>query len=69
LARGEPAEAGRSAAVGAAPPGASVTVDHGADLIRVEVTATVRPPGPLLSRLPAVRVTGEAVAAVEPDDG
>jgi len=42
-----------------------VSVAGESGLVRVAVTATVRLPGPLLSRLPAFVVAGRAVAADE----
>jgi Flp pilus assembly protein TadG len=46
-----------------APPGATVAVEPDADRVTVRVTARVRLLG---AHLPAVTVTGEAVAAKEP---
>jgi TadE-like protein len=66
LARGESAAASRAAALEAAPQGATVAVSGGAARVHVAVAATVRLPGPLLGRLPGLRVSGEAVAAREP---
>jgi hypothetical protein len=69
LARGEPAAAGRSAALTVAPRGAAVAIDRSGEMVRVHVRATMSPPGPLLSRLPGVRVSADAVAATEDFDG
>jgi hypothetical protein len=64
-ARGEPPAEVARLARSVAPQGARVSVAGGAGLIRVGVTATVRFPGPVLSRLPAFVVVGRAVAADE----
>ena len=68
LARGEPPAAGRAAAVAAAPRGAAVSMQRQGALIRVQVTSTARPPGPLLGRLGGIRIGGEAVASAEDVD-
>lgn len=50
-----------------APPGARVAVGTSGDSVEVVVSAQVRPFGAALRRLPAVEVSGRAVAVVEPD--
>jgi Flp pilus assembly protein TadG len=64
-ARGEPTAEVARLARAVAPQGARVSVAGEAGLVRVGVTATVRLPGPVLSRLPAFVVVGRAVAADE----
>ncbi len=64
-ARGESAAEVARLAQSVAPAGARVRVAGESGLVRVEVTATVRFPGPLLSGLPALVVAGRAVAADE----
>ncbi len=59
-ARGEP---GRAAGEREAPPGATVTISTGPDIVRASVTSTVRPLGPYL---PSITVRADAAAAVEP---
>lgn len=49
-----------------APPGARVEVRAGAETVEVVVSAQVRPFGAALRLLPAVEVSGRAVAAAEP---
>ena len=66
LARGEQDGTARSMAVQAAPVRAEVRLRRQGDLVRVEVTARVRPLGGVLSVLPALPVGAEAVAAAEP---
>lgn len=64
-ARGEtPGEVARLAG-SVAPRGAHVSVARSDGLVRVEVTARVALPGPVLSGLPAFDVAGRAVAADE----
>ncbi len=65
LARGEQDKASRDAAVAAAPNGAKVRVTRTGDLVQVQVWAQVPPPGPLLSTLPGIRISEQAVAAAE----
>ena len=64
-ARGDTPPAAMSAGRAVAPQGADVEVDYGAELVHVEVSADVRPFGQALARLPAVHVSGRAVAARE----
>ena len=64
-ARGESAAEVARLAQSVAPAGAQVRVAGESGLVRVAVTATVRFPGPVLSRLPAFVVVGRAVAADE----
>lgn len=63
LARGEPPARARQLAGSVAPPGAAVQLTVDGDLAIAVVAARVRTAGPLL---PAVTVTGRAVAAQEP---
>ena len=49
-----------------APQDSSIAITRENDLIRVQVTVLVHPPGPAAVSLPAVTVTGSAVAAPEP---
>lgn len=63
LARGEPPERARRLAGSVAPAGAAVRLTIAGDLTVAVVAARVRMAGPLL---PAVTVTGRAVAAQEP---
>lgn len=64
-ARGDaPADVTRTAQ-SAAPRGATVRVVEDAGTVRVEVSAEVRPFAGLLSALPAIEVSGSAVAARE----
>ncbi len=69
-ARGEPAAVVTAAAARLAPADARVALRSGgaadAETVEVVVTAQVRPFGRALRVLPAVRVSGRAVAAVEP---
>jgi Flp pilus assembly protein TadG len=65
-ARGESAGAVEQLARQVAPPGASIAVAGPADLVRVRVALEVRPFGGALAWLPAITVTGSAVAAREP---
>ena len=65
-ARGESSAEVERLAGEVAPRGAVVTVRRLDGLLRVEVTAQVRPLGAGLSWLPAINVGGSAVAAVEP---
>lgn len=65
-ARGDAAEVVRTTGERLAPPGATVTLRFAGDgLVEVVVTAKVRPFGAALDALPAVSVSGRAVAAVE----
>jgi TadE-like protein len=68
-ARSESLAATTAAARQIAPPGAGVAVRRTADRVSVVVTATVRPPGPALSSIPALSVRASAVSAVEPEFG
>ncbi|MFC4589081.1 TadE family type IV pilus minor pilin [Sphaerisporangium corydalis] len=63
-ARGEPLEAVRQAAGGAAPAGATVSVTRGPERSQVTVAASVRP-GWVIG-LPAIPVTASATSATEP---
>lgn len=64
-ARGDGAGEVREAGQRLAPADAAVRVSRGGDTVEVVVSARVRPFGRVL-RLPAVGVSGRAVAAVEP---
>lgn len=64
-ARGDDAALIRSTGQRLAPADATVTVHVGVDTVEVVVTARVRPFGAALHLLPAVPVSGRAVAAVE----
>lgn len=68
-ARGDSPAAVVGAGQRAAPPGAVVAVSTGTDLVTVRVQAEVRPFGGVLSVLPALRVSGRAVAAREDAGG
>jgi Flp pilus assembly protein TadG len=65
-ARGESAGATVAAARDIAPADAHVGVRREGERVSVVVTATVRPPGPVLSRLGAIAVRGWATGAAEP---
>lgn len=65
LARGEPAAAVTAVVSQIAPPGATVHLESGGQLVVVEVRATVRFPGPWAGAGPALRVGYRAVAAAE----
>lgn len=67
LARGEQQGTARSMAAQAAPAQAQVSLGRRGDLVRVEVSARVRPLGGVLSGLPALAVRAEAIAAAEPE--
>lgn len=67
-ARGEPADEVLRQTRAVAPRGAEVRVERGGDLVRVRVSARVRPLG-AAARLPGFVVTGRAVAADEPAGG
>lgn len=64
-ARGDGVDAARDGAGRIAPPGASVEVGVGAELVRVRVSARVEGPGGLLAFLPSPTVDAEAVAVRE----
>lgn len=64
-ARGDDAAAVTGAGRAVAPEGATVDVAVGAELVEVRVRARVRPLGGALSALPAIEVSGRAVAARE----
>ena len=68
-ARGDAVAQVRTVGERLAPDGAQVRVRSGADTVEVVVSARVRPFGRALSALPAVSVSGRAVAAVEPGTG
>jgi len=63
-ARGEDAAVVQQVGVRLAPPGARVVVTSDAETVQVRIDTSVRPFGRAL-RLPAVDVSGRAVAAVE----
>jgi len=65
-ARGESSAEVERLAGQVAPGGSVVTVRRLDGLLRVEVTAQVRPLGASLAWLPTINVAGSAVAAVEP---
>jgi len=65
-ARGESSAEVQRLAGQVAPSGSVVTVQRLGGLLRVEVTAQVPPLGAGVTWLPAIDVTGSAVAAVEP---
>jgi hypothetical protein len=65
-ARGESSAATVQAVREIAPPGAAVVLGRSQDRARVAVTARVRPPGPVLSKLPGLSVRGTATSLVEP---
>ncbi len=65
LARGESAASARHAAGQVAPTGALVSIHTVDGLIRVDVSTTVHPFGPVLSRLPGLAVRGDATAFPE----
>ena len=64
-ARDEPAAEVERAARAVAPAGADVQLLVGEDVVEVRVQARVRPAGGVLSALPALVVSGRAVAARE----
>ena len=64
-ARGDTAAAVREAGERVAPSAARVDVAVGPDTVQVTVSGHVRPLGGVLSRLPALAVSGRAVAARE----
>ena len=64
-ARGEDASVVRSTGQRLAPPGARVVQSSSGDTVEIVITAQVRPFGAALGLLPAVAVSGRAVAAVE----
>jgi hypothetical protein len=64
-ARGEPPAAVEAAALAAVPAGSSVEIERVADRIQVTVRARAAPGRGPLGALPAITVTGVAVAAVE----
>jgi hypothetical protein len=66
-ARGESTAAAVAAARAIAPWGAHVVVRRGAGAVTVNVTATVRPPGPRVSAIPGLTVRGSAVSSTEPE--
>ena len=68
-ARGDSAAAVRDVGLRFAPAGAQVAVDDGGETVEVRVSSVVRPFGAVLRLLPAVPVSGRAVAAVEPGAG
>jgi len=65
-ARGESAVATVAAAREIAPAGARVVLRRSGERVSVLVTATVRPPGPVLSGLGGLPVHGSATSAAEP---
>ena len=68
-ARGDAPAAVRDVGERLAPDGAQVVVQPGGDTVEVRVSSLVRPFGAVLRLLPAVPVSGRAVAAVEPGAG
>ena len=64
-ARGDDPSVVRSTGQRLAPPGARVVQSAAGDTVEIVVTAQVRPFGAALGLLPAVAVSGRAVAAVE----
>jgi Flp pilus assembly protein TadG len=66
VARGETMAASRAEGRASAPAGATIAAGIQGSLATVEVGVDARPPWPVLSRLPAVRITGRAVVALEP---
>lgn len=68
-ARGDAPAAVQVTAQRLAPQGASVAVSRGEQTVQVVVRAQVRPFGPVLRILPAVRVSGRATAAAEVGTG
>ncbi len=65
LARDESVGASRALAAEVAPSVARVDTQVDGDLVRVTVTVAARPPGPVLSLLPAITVTGNAASLLE----
>ena len=65
-ARGDAPAAVRDVGERLAPAGARVVIRPGGDTVEVHVSSVVRPFGAVLRLLPAVPVSGRAVAAVEP---
>lgn len=65
LARDESVAASRALAAEVAPNGARIDTQADGDLVRVSVTVAARPPGPVLSLLPAITVTGNAASLLE----
>lgn len=66
VARGESAASAELLGRRVAPPGARFEITTEGDLVRVTVTAAVKPPGGALLRFPWATLTAEAVAALEP---
>lgn len=64
-ARGDVAADVQRVGLTAAPDGADVEVDEGSERVEVRVRVHVRPLGGVLSSLPAVEVSGRAVASRE----
>jgi Flp pilus assembly protein TadG len=65
LARGETPALARQLAEQVAPAGAEMRTSSDGGLVRVTVSVRARPPGPVLGRLPAVAVAGDAVTVPE----
>jgi Flp pilus assembly protein TadG len=65
VARGDDVTAAESVALRIAPDGARVTIESGEGQVVVTTAARVAGPGGLLSSLPGVTVSAEAVALVE----
>jgi len=66
VARGEDVGAARAAAAAIAPDRATVAIHSSPTRVRVDVTAGVRPPGPVFAPLPTLTVRASAAAAAEP---
>ncbi len=52
-----------------APDGATITIADSGDLVTVTVSVSARPEMPLLSHLPAITLSAQAVSAAEGTDG
>lgn len=65
VSRGETFEASRSAALAAAPDGATVVISRSGDFITVEVAVEIQPAAGLLDLLPGLTVRGVAHAIAE----
>lgn len=65
VARGEQPALVRDLVLDAAPEGARLTITHASGQVRVVVSAQVRPPGPVLSRIGGIDVSSTAVTLDE----
>jgi hypothetical protein len=65
LARGESSDLSVAAARASAPAGAHIVVSRSGDLVIVDVRAAARLPGPWSRVLPALSLSGRAVASIE----